>query len=81
MRRFALLSLALLTSTPLAAATPDRAWVAVSDQNAKLVAEAQAKFDPESASQNGMTAYDGLATDLGPKLDERNRGGDGQGRR
>jgi uncharacterized protein (DUF885 family) len=71
MRRFAILSLLLVAASPLAAAAPDKAWVAVSDQNAKLVAEAQAKFDPESASQNGMTAYDGLATDLGPKLDER----------
>lgn len=71
MRRFAIPLLLLFASTPLSAAAPDKAWVAVSDQNAKLVAEAQAKFDPESASQNGMTAYDGLATDLGPQLDER----------
>ncbi|MES2448987.1 MAG: DUF885 domain-containing protein [Pseudomonadota bacterium] len=56
---------------PLAAAAPDRAWVETSNRNALLVAEAQARFDPESASQNGMTAFDGLATDLGPRLDER----------
>ncbi|CUS43045.1 FIG01112620: hypothetical protein [hydrothermal vent metagenome] len=73
MRRSAILPLLLFAAMPmpLAAAAPDRAWVETSNRNALLVAEAQARFDPESASQNGMTAFDGLATDLGPRLDER----------
>ncbi|WEJ99630.1 MAG: DUF885 domain-containing protein [Candidatus Sphingomonas phytovorans] len=73
MRRSAILPLLLFAAMPLplAAAAPDRTWVETSNRNALLVAEAQARFDPESASQNGMTAFDGLATDLGPRLDER----------
>jgi len=77
------LSAALLSPVPPASAqqapasrnaappAPARDWVAASNANTQLVLQAQARFDPEDASANGLSAYDGLATDLAPRLDQR----------
>lgn len=46
-------------------------WVAASNRNTALVLEAQARFDPDDASGNGLSAYDGLSIDLAPRRDER----------
>ncbi|RDE06344.1 DUF885 domain-containing protein [Sphingomonas aracearum] len=55
----------------VAAPEPPRAWVAASNANTRLVVESNAQFSPEDASQSGLSQYDGLASDLGPRLDER----------
>jgi len=71
----ATLAVALATAfaAPATAATPaaSAAWVDASNRNAAIVLEAQAQFSPENASDTGLSQYDGLATDLGPKITER----------
>src|SRR5450830_2123535 len=71
----ATLALALATAfaAPATAATPaaSAAWVDASNRNAAIVLEAQAQFSPENASDTGLSQYDGLATDLGPKITKR----------
>ncbi|KQM64001.1 MULTISPECIES: DUF885 domain-containing protein [unclassified Sphingomonas] len=79
--RYAVCAALLMAGTAVQAAPRDAAqavsprqtadWVAASNRNTALVLEAQAKFDPEDASGNGLSAYDGLATDLAPRRDER----------
>ena len=75
-----ILGLALLTSTaagaapPTAAAAPSAkaiAWVETSNADTTKVLEAQAKFSPEDASNFGLAQYDGLASDLGPNINQR----------
>lgn len=51
----------------------ERPWVVESNRYTLPVVEAQARFVPETASINGLSQYDGLATDLGPGLEERER--------
>jgi uncharacterized protein (DUF885 family) len=67
------LALASAFAAPAIAATPaaSAAWVEASNRNAAIVLEAQAQFSPENASDTGLPQYDGLATDLGPKITER----------
>ncbi|MBB5368457.1 MULTISPECIES: DUF885 domain-containing protein [unclassified Janthinobacterium] len=71
----ATLAVALATAfaAPATAVTPaaSTAWVEASNRNAAIVLEAQAQFSPENASDTGLSQYDGLATDLGPKITER----------
>lgn len=79
--RYAVCAALLMAGTAVQAAPRDAAqaasprqtadWVAASNRNTALVLEVQAKFDPEDASGNGLSAYDGLATDLAPRRDER----------
>ncbi|WP_242163841.1 DUF885 domain-containing protein [Lysobacter sp. M15] len=52
-------------------ATP--AWVATSNGYANALLETEAQFNPESVSERGLTQFDGLATDLGPDVDQRRR--------
>ena len=67
-----ILSLGLLVSVAAQAAPPvEKPWVTASNANTRLLLEAQARFGPEDASSSGLSEYDGLATDLGPKLSER----------
>ena len=75
-----ILGLALLTSTaanaapPAAAAAPSAKaidWVETSNADTTKVLEAQAKFSPEDASNFGLAQYDGLASDLGPNINQR----------
>ncbi|MFC5742808.1 DUF885 domain-containing protein [Dyella tabacisoli] len=57
------------TASPRAAQT----WVERSDANSRVLLEATAQFNPESASQVGLSAYDSKVTDLKPGIDERSR--------
>ena len=76
-----ILGLALLTSVavhaaPAPASAPATApvgqdWIATSNADTRLVLDAQAKFSPEDASSSGLSEYDGLASDLGPNINER----------
>lgn len=52
-----------------ATATP--AWVSASNTITRGVLEAQGAFAPEFASQQGLTQFDGLAMDLGPRIHQR----------
>jgi len=54
-----------------AAAPTEKPWVTASNADTLLVLETQAVFNPEGASGAGLVQYDGLAIDLGPKIDER----------
>src|SRR5471032_1310309 len=67
------LALASAFAAPAIAVAPaaSAAWVDASNRNAAIVLEAQAQFSPENASDTGLSQYDGLATDLGPKITER----------
>jgi hypothetical protein len=62
---------ATVRAAPPAPVAQGADWVAASNRNTALVLAAQAKFDPEDASANGLSAYDGLASDLAPRRDER----------
>ncbi|KAB8038521.1 DUF885 domain-containing protein [Janthinobacterium aquaticum] len=66
----ALCSSAIAASVVAKAASPN-AWVEASNRHTAIVLEAQARFSPENASDSGLAQYDGLATDLGPKITER----------
>ncbi|MEO8159953.1 MAG: DUF885 family protein, partial [Arenimonas sp.] len=68
------------TAAPLPAAAPastasvaakEPAWVTRSNAITSSLLRAQAKFSPEGASSAGMVEYDGLASDLGPGINER----------
>jgi hypothetical protein len=73
------IALALLTATPAVLATPatasapakEQAWVSTSNLETTRLLKAQAVFQPEGASGAGLTEFDGLAVDLGPKINER----------
>jgi hypothetical protein len=73
------IALALLTATPAVLATPatasapakEQAWVSTSNLESTRLLKAQAVFQPEGASGAGLTEFDGLAVDLGPKINER----------
>lgn len=60
-----------IAAPAVASAASPNAWVAASNRHTAIVLEAQARFSPENASDNGLAQYDGLATDLGPKITER----------
>lgn len=63
------LGLALAAGGPVHSAEP--AWVAASNAHTRMVLQTQGKLMPEFASQQGLTQFDGLAADLGPKINER----------
>ena len=65
--------LALFVADAAQAATPptEKPWVTASNRNTAELIQAQAAFQPEGASQAGLSQYDGLAIDLGPNIDER----------
>lgn len=50
---------------------PVQSWVEKSNQNAKLLLDITAKYNPESAQQSGMEGLDGQIMDLKPKRRER----------
>ncbi len=70
--RFAvlLLSAVALTGTTAIAAPPP-AWVARSNEHARIALDALGKFGPESAAQLGLDGYDEGIVDLGPNLEDR----------
>ena len=61
------------TAQAAAAAAPakEQAWVTTSNLETTKLLKAQAVFQPEGASGAGLTEYDGLAVDLGPKINDR----------
>jgi hypothetical protein len=65
--------LALFVAGAAQAATPpaEKPWVTASNRNTAELIQAEAAFQPEGASQAGLSQYDGLAIDLGPNIDER----------
>ncbi len=67
-----LLFLLLALALPLHAADQP-AWIARSNDNARLYLESLAKFSPEFAGDLGLTGYDELTVDLGPNFQERTR--------
>lgn len=60
-------------AAPAATTRPVPAWVAKSNSHAQVLLEAEARFSPESASSLGLAQYDGLAADLGPRVEQRRR--------
>jgi hypothetical protein len=48
----------------LGACAADAAWVARSDENTKLLLQLDARYDPDTASQQGEEAYDEAIVDL-----------------
>lgn len=54
-----------------ASAASPNAWVEASNRDTAVVLEAQARFAPENASDNGLSQYDGLAMDFGPDITTR----------
>ncbi|HUB90469.1 MAG TPA: DUF885 domain-containing protein [Dyella sp.] len=57
--------------TACAQGTPASPWVERSNQDAKTLLEVQAQFNPESATQIGLTGYDDKVADLKPGTDQR----------
>ena len=49
------------------------AWVARSNADAKVLLDAQARFNPENATQLGLPGYDDKVTDLKPNANARQR--------
>src|SRR4051812_16468117 len=78
MRKLATLALAALAacshSQPSAPAPSERAWIARSNEDARLLLDVQARFAPEQAAQLGQTGYDDRILDLLPGHEERLRG-------
>ena len=67
---FALFAILGLAMTPaLAQDTPE--WVVKSNLNTHYVLEQSARFNPESASRNGLEGVDDRIVDLGPDLTRR----------
>lgn len=60
-------------AAPITAATiaSAPAWVSASDAITRQLLRDQATLSPEFASQQGLTEFDGLALDLGPRIHER----------
>jgi hypothetical protein len=51
----------------------EKPWVAASNRITGTLLETQAAFDPESASNAGLSQYDGRVIDLGPDINARYR--------
>ncbi len=67
------LLLVLLLVGPCPARAQGTAWIAKSDQNARLVLEALARFGPEGAGRLGIDGLDEQIVDLKPGIVERTR--------
>src|SRR5712692_2903407 len=62
-------SIVVIGLTPALADSP--AWVAKSNQNARVLLEIIARYSPESAGRYGVNGLDDRIVDLSPKSDER----------
>ena len=60
----ALLCVAALALTSVTARAAEQPWVGRSNDNAKLLLDIMAKYEPEDASQLGVDGYDEAITDL-----------------
>lgn len=56
------------------------AWVARSNQDAKVLLDVEARFTPESAAQQGVEGVDDKVIDLGPNINQRHRAAIGEAR-
>ena len=61
------------TAAPGTVETSRPGWIEKSDANARLVLEASARFDPESAGRLGLDGFDEAILDLKPQLYERSQ--------
>jgi uncharacterized protein (DUF885 family) len=68
---FKIATLLFVLTTGATAAVPD--WVAKSNQNAQLLLDVQARFNPEFAARSGLTGYDDKIIDLRADADQRSR--------
>ena len=59
--------------TVTASAADERGWVEKSDENAEIVLELLAEFNPEAAASLGVDGFDEAIIDYRPGLYERNR--------
>jgi uncharacterized protein (DUF885 family) len=72
----ALLLVAISCAHPQAPASPpaaDRGWIERSNQNAQLLLQVQAQFQPELAARQGIAGLDDRITDFAPGHVERQR--------
>jgi uncharacterized protein (DUF885 family) len=51
---------------PTAPSSQDRAWIARSNENAKLLLDIEARFTPEGAARQGVTGLDDRVSDFAP---------------
>jgi Bacterial protein of unknown function (DUF885) len=56
----------------------DRSWISRSNENAKILLDVQARFNPEQAARVGLTGLDDRITDLAPGHQERLRKATGE---
>ena len=61
------------TGSAYAQGTQTPSWVERSNEDAKALLDAMAQFNPENATQIGLTGYDDKVTDLKPDTDARQR--------
>jgi hypothetical protein len=73
MKKQILLSFLLLSTFTLAQQQAPPAWVARSNQDAKILLDEEARFNPEAAAQQGVEGVDDKVIDLGPNIDQRQR--------
>src|ERR1051326_5753908 len=67
-----LVGLLIFGATSFAQQAPP-AWVARSNQDAKVLLDVQARFNPEAAAQQGVEGVDDKVIDLGPNINQRQR--------
>ncbi len=72
MRRI-LIALVLSAFAAVAVADADKAWIEASNAHARVLLDANAKFNPEGASAIGLAEYDDDVADLGPDLVARRK--------
>ena len=70
-----LLALSCSHPQPKPAGTPaaDRGWIERSNQNAQLLLEIQARFQPEAAARQGIAGLDDRISDFTPGHQQRRR--------
>src|SRR5579872_7240137 len=54
-------------------AAPPPAWIQTSNQDAKILLDVMAHFNPEPAARSGVEGVDENVIDLGPQVEERHR--------
>lgn len=60
-------------STPVSASAADRGWIERSNQNAQLLLQVQAEFQPEMAARTGIAGLDDRIADFAPGHLQRQR--------
>lgn len=65
-----LVAAALVAQQP-GQSSPEKAWVARSNENTRVLLEVGAKFSPEAAGQAGFDGVDDQVFDLKPQVDRK----------